>query len=43
MQIKVEKDLGEKIDQDLNFNEHFAEKINKATMIVGLIRRTFIV
>ena len=41
-QIKVEKDLGVMIDQDLNFNEHFAEKINKANMMTGLIRRTFV-
>ncbi|XP_063852406.1 uncharacterized protein LOC135095487 [Scylla paramamosain] len=40
-QIKVEKDLGVKIDQDLNFIEHFEEKINKANMMVGVIR-TFV-
>lgn len=36
-----EKDLGVVIDTKLSFENHLAEKINKASKIVGLIRRTF--
>lgn len=39
--IRVEKDLGVNIDQYISFKEHFAEKINKGSRMVGLIRRTF--
>ena len=38
--IKVEKDSCVITDNELKFTTHFAE-INKANMIVGLIRRTF--
>ncbi len=41
-QVRVEKDLGLIIDENLNFREHFTEKINKANRIVGLIIRTFV-
>ena len=40
--MKVEKDLGVTTNQDLNYNQHLAEKINKANMMTGLTRRTFI-
>ena len=37
----MEKDIGVNIDEELTFTNHYAEKINKANKIVGLIRRTF--
>lgn len=37
-----EKDLGVNIDENLTFEEHISEKVNKANSIMGLIRRTFI-
>ena len=36
-----EKDLGVYFDSDLSFNEHIQEKIIKANVMVGIIRRTF--
>ena len=36
-----EKDIGVTIDNQLNFEDHMNEKINKASRIMGLIRRTF--
>lgn len=41
-EVKHEKDLGVIIDNNLSFDEHLAEKVNKANKIVGIIRRTFI-
>ena len=40
--MESEKDIGVTIDTDLNFYEHFNEKINKANRLLGMIRRTFI-
>ncbi|KAK4315457.1 hypothetical protein Pmani_013373 [Petrolisthes manimaculis] len=34
-EVEVEKDLGVTIDRQLNFEKHFAEKVNKANSIVG--------
>ncbi|XP_076063508.1 uncharacterized protein LOC143038359 [Oratosquilla oratoria] len=39
--VRVEKDLGVVVDDELNFSRHLAEKINVANRMVGLIRRTF--
>lgn len=36
-----EKDLGVHIDSELKFDEHIANKVNKANALVGLIRRSF--
>ena len=36
-----EKDIGVVVDNQLNFEDHMNEKINKANSIMGLIRRTF--
>ena len=36
-----EKDIGVVVDDQLNFEEHMNEKINKANSIMGLIRRSF--
>ncbi len=37
----AEKDIGVVIDDDLAFDKHIAEKVNKANKIMGLIRKTF--
>ena len=37
----AEKDIGVYIDTDLSFEKHINEKVNKANMIVGIIRRTY--
>ena len=39
--VNKEKDIGVTIDSNLKFNEHIAEKLNKANKIIKLIRRTF--
>jgi hypothetical protein len=36
-----EKDIGFVVDNQLNFEDHMNEKINKANSIMGLIRPTF--
>jgi len=36
-----EKDIGVVVDNQLSFEEHINEKINKANSIMGLIRRSF--
>ena len=36
-----EKDLRVEIDQNLNFDNHIQKQINKANIILGIIRRTF--
>jgi hypothetical protein len=36
-----EKDIGVVVDNQLNFEDHMNEKINKSNSIMGLIRRTF--
>jgi hypothetical protein len=36
-----EKDIDVVVDNQLNFEDHMNEKINKANSIMGLIRRTF--
>jgi hypothetical protein len=36
-----EKDIGVTIDTKLNFENHIAEKVNKANRILGIITRTF--
>ena len=36
-----EKDIGIVVDNQLNFEDHMNEKINKANSIMGLIRPTF--
>ena len=40
-QVKSEKDLGIITDDILSFAEHIQTKVNKATKIMGLIRRSF--
>ena len=40
-EVSSEKDIGVVINTKLSFLDHLAEKINKVTKIVGLIRRTF--
>ena len=40
--VNSEKDIGVVVDDQLEFSEHLAEKINKANRLVGLIRRTFV-
>ena len=37
----AEKDVGVIIDDQLNFEKHMTEKINKANRVLGAIRRTF--
>ena len=39
--VNSEKDLGVVIDEKLSFESHINEKVNKANMMVGLIRRSF--
>ena len=39
--VSAEKDLGVLIDEELNFEDHIMDKVNKANAIVGLIRRSF--
>ena len=39
--VKEEKDTGVTIDDQLSFESHMSEKVNKATHIIGLLRRTF--
>ena len=36
-----EKDFGVVFDTKLTFDEHITSKVNKANVIMGLIRRTF--
>ena len=36
-----EKDIGVIIDCELSFDKHIAEKVNKTTKIVNIIRRSF--
>ena len=36
-----EKDLGVTFDENISFDEHIANKINKANSVMGLIRRSF--
>ena len=40
-QVTEEKDLGVIVDENLNFNQHIDEKINKANQMLGIIRWTF--
>ena len=40
-QVSKEKDLGIITDENLNFEEHIQMKVNKATKVMGLIRRSF--
>ena len=37
----AEKDVGVTIDDNLNFEKHMTEKINKANAVLGAIRRSF--
>ena len=39
--VPTEKDLGITFDQNLHFNIHLSEKINKANSILGIISRNF--
>ena len=39
--VQSEKDIGVVIDCDLSFDIHIAEKVNKATRLVNIIRRSF--
>ena len=39
--VQEEKDIGVIIDDKLSFESHMSEKINKATSIFGLLRRSF--
>ena len=36
-----EKDIGVFVDEELSFDEHIANKVNKANSVMGMIRRTF--
>jgi hypothetical protein len=36
-----EKDIGVFVDENLSFNTHIQNKVNKANSIMGLIRRTY--
>ena len=38
--VQSEKDIGVVIDCDLSFDIHIAEKVNKATRLVNIIRRS---
>jgi len=38
----AEKDLGVTVDEDLTFHHHIANAVNKASGMLGLIRKTFI-
>ena len=40
--VKQEKDIGVVVDEQLKFDSHIYEKINKANSMMGLIRRSFI-
>ena len=40
--VDNEKDTGVIIECDLSFDKHIAEKVNKATKIVNIIRRSFL-
>ena len=40
-QVSKEKDLGIITDEQLTFEEHIQTKVNKATKVMGLIRRSF--
>jgi hypothetical protein len=37
-----EKDIGVFVDENLSFNKHIQNQVNKANSIMGLIRRTII-
>ena len=39
--VQSEKDIGVVIDCDLSFDIHIAEKVNKATRLVNIIRKSF--
>ena len=39
--VQSEKDIGVVIDCDLSFDIHIANKVNKATRLVNIIRRYF--
>ena len=41
-QVHQEKDIGVIVDDQLKFEKHIYEKINKANSMMGLIRRSFI-
>ena len=40
-QVEIMKDLGVKFDSKLKFSDHINDKINKAYVILGLIKRNF--
>ena len=40
-EVSTEKDLGVKIDEELNFDGHIASKTKKSNSILGLIKNTF--
>ena len=43
LESKLEsKDLGVIVDNHLTCSNHIAEKVNKASQIMGLIQRTFV-
>ena len=39
--VKDEKDIGVVIDEELSFDKHICEKVNKANYISAVLRRTF--
>ena len=39
--ITEEKDLGFEIDRDLNIHMHVSKGVNKASIMLGLVRATF--
>ncbi len=40
--VDMEKDLGIMVDEQLIFETHINEKINKGSRVMGLIRRSFV-
>jgi hypothetical protein len=40
-QYDGEKDIGVLVDENLSFNKHIQNQVNKANSIMGLIRRTY--
>ena len=41
-QVRQEKDIGDKVDNQLKFENHIQEKVKKANNIMGLVRRTYV-
>jgi hypothetical protein len=39
--VGILKDIGVFVDENLSFNKHIQNQVNKANSIMGLIRRTY--